>query len=172
MERNKVWKNICNHYKQSYEIWNNSSWEYTHPEFLTDSYILWKTPKYHTTTIVQMQQNTSSTEVHKDSERQVNQPFLADTNIKLWSAKPTCSLFQTYTQLLDLLNTIHLINCCSSLTFILSISFYYFASKYCPKISGNGQLFGICSALIQLLPNVYFQSMGGTLRVILNQDTF
>lgn len=93
MEWNKVWKSICNYYEQLHEIWNSNCWEYTHPEFLTDSYILWKMPKYHTTIIVQMQQNTSSTEVHKDSEKQVSQPFLADTNIKLWSTKPTDALY-------------------------------------------------------------------------------
>ena len=67
------------------------------------SYILWKVPKYHTTTTVQMPQNTSSTEVHNNSGRQVNQPFLAGTSIKLWSAEPTAALyarptlnFQTY----------------------------------------------------------------------------
>lgn len=49
--------------------------------------------KYHPTTIVQMQQNTSSTKVWNDSERQVNETFLADTSIKRWSAEPTEDLY-------------------------------------------------------------------------------
>jgi len=49
--------------------------------------------KYHTATIVQMQQNTSSTDMHNDSERQVNQSILADTSIKLWSAEPAEALY-------------------------------------------------------------------------------
>lgn len=45
-------------------------------------------------------------------------------------------------------------NYCSSLIFILSISLNCFASNFCTKISGNGQLFGICSALTQLFYSI------------------
>lgn len=92
----------------------------------------------------------------KGKDKSINL-FSADSKIKLQSAEPTEALNARPTlKLLDPFNTIHLTNYCSSLIFILSISLNCSASKFCTKISGNGQLFGIYSALSQLFYSIIF----------------
>lgn len=153
MKWNKVWKTVIIR-DLSYAIWISNTWECRDPACLRDFLTLLKDTKHHTITTAQM---LVSTEVQNQRERQVNQPFLADTKMKLRSAEPTEALNARPTlKLLDLLNTIHLMNYCSSLIFILSISLNCFASKFCTKISGNGQLFSICSALTQLFYSIIF----------------